>query len=153
MTPSSDGGALDAGPELVITRLLDAPRSLVFKAWTEPEHLVRWLGPKDFTASAVRIDLRPGGAWSAVITSPEGKSYGMAGAYQEVAPPERLVFTFAWDEDNAERMLIALTFREHDGRTEMTFRQTGFRSVESRDSHRDGWNECFDKLPAALAQI
>ncbi|WP_225772421.1 SRPBCC domain-containing protein [Inquilinus sp. Marseille-Q2685] len=139
--------------ELVITRVFDAPRSLVFKAWTEPEHLARWLGPKDFGASAVRIDLRPGGAWSAVITSPEGKSYGMAGVYREIAPPERLVFTFAWDEEEAERMLIALTFRERDGRTEMTFRQTGFRSVESRDSHRDGWSECFDKLPAALAQI
>ena len=100
----------------------------------------------------MRIDLRPGGAWSAVITSPEGKSYGMAGIYREIAPPDRLVFTFAWDEEDAQRMLIALTFREHGGKTEMTFRQTGFRSVESRDSHRDGWNECFDKLPAFLAQ-
>jgi uncharacterized protein YndB with AHSA1/START domain len=152
MTAPSDSATLEAGSELVITRQFDAPRSVVFKAWTEPEHLVRWLGPKDFSASAVRIDLRPGGAWSAVITSAEGKSYGMAGIYREIAPPDRLVFTFAWDEDKAEQMLIALTFRERDGRTEMTFRQTGFRSVESRDSHQGGWNECFDKLPAALAQ-
>src|SRR5688572_4224932 len=79
MTAPSDSATLEAGSELVITRQFDAPRSLVFKAWTQPEHLVRWLGPKDFSASAVRIDLRPGGAWSAVITSAEGKSYGMAG--------------------------------------------------------------------------
>ncbi|MFE0757656.1 SRPBCC domain-containing protein [Inquilinus sp. NPDC058860] len=148
----SPGSAPETGPELVITRLFDAPRSLVFKAWTEPEHLVRWLGPKDFAASAVRLDVRPGGTWSAVITSPEGRSHGMAGVYREVAPPERLVFTFAWDEEEAERMLIALTFLERGGRTEMTFRQTGFRSAESRDSHREGWNECFDKLPGFLAQ-
>jgi len=155
MTAPSDGAgaALNTGPELVITRVFDAPPSLVFKAWAEPEHLVRWLGPKDFSASAVRIDLRPGGAWSAVITSPEGKAHGMGGAYREIAPPERLVFTFAWDEEDAERMLIALTFRERDGRTEMTFRQTGFRSAESRDSHRGGWSECFDRLPPYLAQI
>lgn len=153
MTAPSDSATLAAGPELVITRIFDAPRSLVFKAWTQPEHLVRWLGPKDFFASAVKLDVRPGGAWSAVITSPEGKSYGMAGLYREIAPPERLVFTFAWDEDEAERMLIALTFRDRDGRTEMTFRQTGFRSVESRDSHRGGWSECFDRLPGFLAQI
>jgi uncharacterized protein YndB with AHSA1/START domain len=153
MTAPSDSATLETGPELVITRLFDAPRSLVFKAWAEPEHLVRWLGPKDFAASAVQIDLRPGGAWSAVITSPEGKDHGMGGVYREIAPPERLVFTFAWDEEAAQRMLIALTFRERDGRTEMTFRQTGFRSVESRDSHRGGWNECFDRLPPYLAQI
>lgn len=153
MTAASDSTTLEAGPELVITRIFDAPRSLVFKAWTQPEHLVRWLGPKDFSASAVRLDVRPGGAWSAVITSPEGKSFGMAGIYREIAPPERLVFTFAWDEDKAEQMLIALTFRDRDGRTEMTFRQTGFRSVESRDSHRGGWTECFDRLPGFLAQV
>jgi uncharacterized protein YndB with AHSA1/START domain len=152
MTAPSDSASLEAGSELVITRQFDAPRSLVFKAWTQPEHLVRWLGPKDFSASAARIDLRPGGAWSAVITSAEGKSYGMAGIYREIAPPDRLVFTFAWDEDKAEQMLIELTFREHDGKSEMTFRQTGFRSVESRDSHRGGWNECFDKLPDFLAR-
>jgi uncharacterized protein YndB with AHSA1/START domain len=152
MTAPSDSATLEAGPELVITRIFDAPPSLVFKAWTQPEHMVRWLGPTNFSASAVRIDLRPGGAWSAVITSPEGKSHGMAGIYREIAPPERLAFTFAWDEEEAQQMLIALTFRERDGKTEMTFRQTGFRSVESRDSHRDGWNECFDKLPGFLAQ-
>ncbi|MGK9168319.1 SRPBCC domain-containing protein [Inquilinus limosus] len=155
MTGRNDSAGADpeTGPTLVITRLFDAPRSLVFKAWTEPEHLVRWLGPKDFSASGVRLDVRPGGAWRAVITSPEGKSYGMAGVYREVAPPERLVFTFAWEEDEAEQMLIAVTFTERDGKTEMTFRQTGFRSAESRDSHRGGWEECFDRLPPYLAQL
>ncbi len=152
MIAASDSATLEAGPELVITRIFDAPPSLVFKAWTQPEHMVRWLGPKDFSASAVRLDVRPGGAWSAVITSAEGKSFGMAGVYREIAPPDRLAFTFAWDEDKAEQMLIALTFRDRDGKTEMTFRQTGFRSAESRDSHRGGWNECFDKLLSALAQ-
>ena len=152
MTAPSDSATLEAGPELLITRLFDAPPSLVFKAWTQPEHLVRWLGPTGFSASEVRIDLRPGGTWSAVITSADGKSHGMTGIYREIAPPERLVFSFAWDEEDAQQMLIALTFREHGGKTEMTFRQTGLRSVESRDSHRGGWNECFDKLPGFLAQ-
>jgi len=152
MTAPSDSATLEAGPELLITRLFDAPPSLVFKAWTQPEHLVRWLGPTGFSASAVRIDLRPGGTWSAVITSADGKSHGMTGIYREIAPPERLVFSFAWDEEEAQKMLISLTFLERGGKTEMTFRQTGFRSVESRDSHRGGWNECFDKLPGFLAQ-
>ena len=154
VSDQAEAAAPETAHALVITRILDAPRSLVFKVWTQPEHMVRWLGPKDFTAHSARLDLRPGGAWSARIVSPQGKEYGMGGAYREVAAPERLVFTFAWDE-NGERgheTLVSVSFAERDGRTELTFHQTGFETLESRDGHHGGWSECFGRLAAYLDQ-
>ena len=96
MAATTDAAAIPAERELTITRVLDAPRSLVFKVWTQPEHMVRWLGPKGFTAPSCKLEVRPGGAWRACIRSAEGVDHWMRGVYREVAPPERLVFTFAW---------------------------------------------------------
>ena len=87
--------AIPAERELVITRVLDAPRSLVFKVWTEPEHLVRWWGPKDFTAPSLEMDVRPGGAWRACIRSAEGTDYWMQGVYREVVEPVHHSFSSA----------------------------------------------------------
>jgi uncharacterized protein YndB with AHSA1/START domain len=153
---TTDAAALAAGRELTITRVLDAPRSLVFKVWTEPSHLVRWWGPKNFTAPSCEMDLRPGGAWRACIRSPEGTDYRMQGVFREIVEPERLVFTFAWEDDEGEpghQTLVTVTFAEQDGRTRLTFHQATFESVESRDSHHGGWSECFDRLEDYLARL
>src|SRR5512147_1513859 len=83
--------------ELVITRTFDAPRALVFRAWTQPEHMVRWLGPHGYTAPSCKIDFRVGGAYRACICSPEGQESWMRGIYREIVEPERLVFSFAWE--------------------------------------------------------
>jgi uncharacterized protein YndB with AHSA1/START domain len=140
--------------ELVITRLLEAPPDVVFDLWTDPNHLLKWWGPKDFTPSELEFDVRPGGSYRACITASEGWSMWMSGIYKEVSKPSRLVFTFAWDEDSGERgyeTLITVTFEEANGKTTFTFRQGIFATVESCDSHRGGWNECFDRLENFIA--
>jgi uncharacterized protein YndB with AHSA1/START domain len=147
--------AIPAERELTITRVLEAPRGLVFKVWTQPEHLVRWWGPKDFTAPFCDIELRPGGAWRACIRSPEGTDLWMRGVYREVVAPERLVFTFAWEEDGepGHQTLVSVTFAEQGGKTLLIFHQAAFESVESRDYHHGGWSECFDRLEDYLAHL
>ena len=122
-----------AAPGLVVTRLLDAPRSLVFKVWTEPEHLARWWGPKGFTLLSCETDVRPGGTWVRCLRGPEGTKYIKRGTYREIVEPERLAFTYI-DEDAQGRRgpetLVTVTFEEEGDRTRLTLRQTGFESLE-----------------------
>lgn len=141
--------------ELVITRILDAPRSLVFKVWTNPEHLVHWWGPRDFTTPSCKMDVRPGGTYRILIRSPEGKDHWMQGVYREIVEPDRLVFTFAWEDEKGApgwETLVTVTFTEHDGKTKLTFHQAIFESTDERDSHHEGWSECFDRLETYLAK-
>jgi uncharacterized protein YndB with AHSA1/START domain len=135
---------------LVIKRTFDAPRELVWKAWTDVKHAKQWWGPKGFTAPLVELDNREGGPWRARMRSPDGKDYWQHGVTREIVPPERLSFTFIWDEHPEEEMLVTVTLVERGGMTEMTFRQEGFKSVEERDGHAGGWNESFDRLVAFL---
>jgi uncharacterized protein YndB with AHSA1/START domain len=140
------------GPELVITRVFDAPRELVWRAWSEREHATQW-GPRGFTTPEREMDLRPGGAWHARMISPDGKEYRQHGTVLDVVPLERLVFTFVWDASPEEEMLITVTLADRGERTEMTFRQTGFHTVASRDGHEGGWNEAFDALAEVVRQL
>jgi uncharacterized protein YndB with AHSA1/START domain len=149
------GGHGAAGSaELLITRAFDAPRTLVWRAWTEPEHLVHWSAPHGYAVVECSGDLRPGGWWRSCMRSPEGVDLWNGGTYIEVTPPERLVFTFAWDDEGGRpglETLVTLEFAEADGRTTMTFRQTGFESEDSRDGHGGGWSQSFEKLATYLA--
>ena len=140
--------------ELVITRTFDAPRPLVFKAWSAAEHMVRWLGPRDFTAPHCSMDFRVGGAYRACIRSAEGQDYWMRGIYREVIEPERIMFTFSWEEEGerGRENLVTVTFAEQGGKTRMTFRQAFFETIEQRDSHHQGWSECIDRLAQYLAR-
>jgi uncharacterized protein YndB with AHSA1/START domain len=150
---STDAPASDER-ELLIVRTFDAPRALVWRAWTEPERMARWMSPAGFTIPFNEGELRPGGAWRAQMRSPEGEILHLAGVYREIVPPERLVFTHAWtDEDGTPgpETLVTVTLAEQGGKTVMTFRQTGFSSAASRDGHGGGWTECFDKLGELLA--
>lgn len=117
-----------------------------------PEHMVRWLGPKDFTAHSIRMDFRPGGAWSAVIRSPEGQDYPMGGVYREIVENARIVFTFRWTGEGEPETLVTVGFEDLGGKTRLTFAQTPFDTVESRDSHADGWGECLDRLVVYILQ-
>lgn len=139
---------------LLITRRLPAPRALVFRVWSAPEHVARWWGPKDFRVFEAKLDFRPGGSWRIGMRSPDGKDYWASGVYREIVSPERLVFTFAWDPMESQPthdMLVSIGFEEDGDGTRMEFRQTPFLDVESRDSHVEGWSECFDRLQAFLA--
>ena len=151
--------------ELVITRIFDAPRNHVFKAWTEPEQMKRWWGPKGFTTPYSRIDLREGGKYLNCMRSPEGKDYWSTGAYREIIEPERIVCTdsFADEKGNVVpashygmtsdfplEMQVTVTFEEISGKTKLTLRHAGIPSGKDQDGARQGWSQSFDKLAESL---
>ena len=140
-----------ADDELLIVRTFDAPVALVFRIWELPEHMSRWLGPENFSCTALEQDFRPGGSWRGCIVSDAYGESWMGGRYREIERNRRIVTTFAWDDDNGQpgmETLITVTFEERDGKTMQTFHQTPFISVESRDSHVDGWDSCFNREQA-----
>jgi uncharacterized protein YndB with AHSA1/START domain len=159
---SSEGQATKR--ELVITRIFDAPRELVWQAWTDPKQLVKWWGPKDFTAPVAKIELRVGGKYLYCMRSPEGQDYWSTGTYREVVPLERLVCTdsfadadgnvvpgshYGLGEDFPLEMQVTITFEEVDGKTKMTLKHVGLPENMS-DMTSTGWNESFDKLAESL---
>jgi uncharacterized protein YndB with AHSA1/START domain len=139
--------------ELVIVRTFAAPRDLVFKAWTDPERMMHWAGPKGFTVRGDQLDLRPGGRHRACLIAPNGEEHWVSGEYIEVLPPRRLVFTHAWELANGERSpqtVVTVDLIDKDGATEMQFHQAFFESVASRDGHEGGWTESFERLAQFL---
>jgi uncharacterized protein YndB with AHSA1/START domain len=141
--------------ELIIHRVFNAPRSLVWKAWTEPDRIRQWLAPRGFTIPTAEGEQKPGGRWRQVMITPEGKELRLGGEYREVDPPSRLVFTQAWDDENetpGHETIVSITFVDRGDETEMHFRQGEFKSAESRDGHAGGWGECFDKLEEYLSR-
>jgi uncharacterized protein YndB with AHSA1/START domain len=144
-----------ADDELLITRTFDAPASLVFALWSDPEHFKRWMGPETFTCPEAEIDFRVGGKYRAMIKSAEYGDSWFGGVSREIVANKRLVFTFAWDNEGPSagvETLVTITFKEHEGKTTQTFHQTPFTSVERRDSHVGGWSSAFNKLAAYAAQ-
>ena len=152
--------------EIVITRVFDAPRELVWRAWTEPEHFMRWWGPKDFTCPVAQIDLRVGGRYLNCMRSAEGQEFWTTGVYRELVPPERIVYTDSFADadgnevppshygmggDWADELVVTVTLEERDGKTTMTLRHTGMPAGEMSDQATAGWNESFDKLAASLS--
>jgi uncharacterized protein YndB with AHSA1/START domain len=151
--------------ELVITRIFDAPRELVWKAWTEPNYATKWWGPKDFTAPVCKIDLGVGGKYLFCMRSPDGKDYWSTGVYKEIVENESLVCTdcFADEDGNIVpathygmvgdfplEMLVTVTFEEQEGKTKMTLKHIGMPFGEMGDMAGQGWNESFDKLEKSL---
>ena len=111
--------------ELVFTRVFDAPRSLVFRAWTEPEHVAQWWGPDGFTTTIYEMDVRPGGVWRFVMHGPDGVDYKNRIVFNEVVKPERLVYTHAGEEaDEAVHFHVTVTFTDQGGKTRLTMRMT-----------------------------
>lgn len=150
--------AESTAPELVITRIFDAPRAIVFKAWSQPEHLMRWWGPHGFTCPVCEMDFRVGGRWRFCMRSPEGTDEWQQGVYREIVEPERIVFTYSFPqgsrgftEESASKpghqTTVTVNFADHNGnKTKLTVRQTNFESVAVRDDHVRGWNESLDHL-------
>lgn len=136
---------------LVLTRLLAAPRSLVFKVWTQPEHLARWWGPNNFTLPFCEVDFREGGAYKFCMRAPDGSDHWVWGSYCEIVEPERLAFTWHRTQVPAEEnpwatTLVTVTFAEQAGKTLLTLHQATFQKTEERDEHQGGWTECLDRL-------
>lgn len=162
---SSSAGTNTSERELLITRLFDAPRELVWKAWTEPERLMQWWGPRNYTAPVARLDFRVGGTYLFCMRSPEGQDYWSTGVYKEITPVERIVYTdsFADEQGNVVpashyhmpgewplEAVVTLTFEEHENKTRFTLRQAGLPEGEMTEMTGAGWNESFDKLAESL---
>ena len=145
-----------ADNELLIRRTFDAPASLVFAMWSDPEHFKQWMGPDSFKCPVVEMDFRVGGSYRAMIHSEEHGENWFAGAYKEIETNKRLVFTFTWDSggpSDGVETIITILFRETNGKTEQIFHQTPFTSAERRDSHVGGWNEAFAKQSVYIKNI
>ena len=140
--------------ELVIRRVYDAPRQLVYDAWTKPEHLEHWQGaPKGMTVSVERSEIRTGGQFKLVMRAADGAEHWLQGQYREVSPPERLVFTHVWLDGKGlpgPETVVTLTFVPDGEQTVLTLTQTGFTSTAARDDHRGGWTSTFDRLEEYL---
>ncbi|MGQ0810288.1 MAG: SRPBCC family protein [Nitrospiraceae bacterium] len=142
--------------KLVITRVFDAPREIVWRAWTDTECFKQWFKLNDgVTMLSVKMDVRVGGRYRIQTRHPDDEYFTSVGVYREVNPPERLVFTWAWEKDGSEpdfgeveppETLVTLEFRARREQTEMVFTQTNFASVQSRDNHNRGWSAYFDQL-------
>lgn len=144
--------------EVTITRLIDAPPSMVFKAWTDPGMLAQWWGPKGFTAPVCDFDARIGGRFRIHMRAPDGTIYPMRGEIREFVPMERLVFTnIAVDAANKPIIegLTAVTFADEAGKTRLTIRTRGTAVVDYATAHLQGmemgWTMSIDKLEAFVA--
>lgn len=149
MAAMTDAAPRSVAHELLITRVLDAPRALVFRAWTEPERLVRWWGPRGFSTPSCKMDVRPGGAWRVCMRSPEGSLHWLRCTYREVEEPARLAFTWAWEDAEGRpghETLVTVDFVEQDERTRLVVHQAAFESESARDSHHEGWSGTLDRL-------
>jgi uncharacterized protein YndB with AHSA1/START domain len=157
MAAESRSSAENAELELVITRILDAPRSVVFKLWTQPEHLMRWWGPRGFTLPSCALDLRPGGAYRFHMRGPDGDDHMSQGVFREVVEPERIVMAGCWADAEGNpttpQTLLTVIFEEFEGKTRLTLHQTLFDSVSARDAHRGGWSGALDRLGEYVIQL
>jgi uncharacterized protein YndB with AHSA1/START domain len=153
--------------DIVITRFFDAPQELVWRAWTEPEFVMQWWGPKGYTSSSCKIDLRVGGTYLYSMRSPGGKDTWSTGVYREIERPGRLVFTDSFADERGNvvpatyyglspafpaELLVTVSFEIQAGRTRLTLKHAGIPSGEMRDLTRAGWNESLDKLAGVLGQ-
>jgi len=152
----TDAAAATAERELVITRIIDAPRALVFKAWTQPEHVARWWGPQGYITTFCAMDIRPGGAYRVCMRSPQGTDHWKRGTFREIEPPERIVFTFAWEDANGQpghELMTTVTFAEHGTKTKLTLHQALFETNERRDDHQGGWTSCLERFAEYMITI
>lgn len=143
--------------ELVMTRVLNAPRELVFVAMTQPEHVRHWYGLREHTMTVCEIDLRVGGRWRFVTQMEGGSEFAFSGVYQEITPPERVVFTEGFEALPGHDYVVTSTFTEEDGKTTLT-NHILYQSQADRDGHvgsgmEAGANVSYDRLAEHLARM
>jgi len=158
---STEDSAASLDRDLVLTRIIDAPREKVYRAWTEPELLKQWFAPLPWTTSAAEVDVRPGGSSLIVMRSPEGQEFPNRGVYLEVVENQRLIitdaYTEAWEPSERPFMTVVLTFEDEGGKTRYTARVRHW-TVADREEHErmgfyQGWGQCIDQLAALVARL
>ena len=156
----SDPATEPAERELVITRIFDAPRELVWKAWTDPKRLARWWGPNGFTNPVCELDVRPGGAIRIDMTGPDGVLYPIRGVFHEIVEPERLVFTTSAFEDGEGNpqleVLNTVIFAELGGKTKLALKAVVVKSAPevagALAGMEEGWSQSLGRLAEELAK-
>jgi uncharacterized protein YndB with AHSA1/START domain len=142
--------------EIVMTRVFDAPRRLVFDAFSKPELLKRWFGPRGWSLAVCEVDFRPGGGFRFVLRSPDGKDMGMRGVYREIVPPDRSVHMESFDDYPGESQVTAV-FEEQDGKTTLTvsvlYPSQMVRDVVIQSGMEHGAAESYDKLAELLPSL
>ncbi|WP_438448095.1 SRPBCC family protein [Gorillibacterium sp. sgz5001074] len=149
--------------EFVLERIYDAPRELLFRVFTEPEHLAQWWAPGDYTVPVCKVDLRPGGQWHYSMRSPEGEDHWALAVFREIQPPERIVYSCTFADEFANRTegipehTATITFSEADGKTKVEVR-ISFESAEDlkttvRMGMIDGLTMTLNSLPKLLADL
>jgi uncharacterized protein YndB with AHSA1/START domain len=150
-----------ADRDLVLTRIIAAPREKLYRAWTEPALLKQWFAPLPYTTPVAELDVRPGGASLIVMRGPDGKDMPNRGVYLEVVENERLVFTNAytkaWEPSEKPFMTVILTFEDQGGKTKYTALVRHW-TIADRETHEKmgfhkGWGQCADQLAALVAKL
>lgn len=160
-----------ADNEFFISRVVNAPRTLVFQAWTDPRHLTKWWGPAGFDNPVCELDLRPGGAHRITMRGPDGVEYPITGVFKEIIPPELLVMTLdcaghpAWWHDMVDpqrsgpnpagEMLQTVSFEDLDGKTRLSIRtrmlSAPIRAAMQKMGMHEGWSGSLDRLEGVMA--
>ncbi len=146
---------MQAPGRLVIRRTFAAPRARVYAAWTEPEQMRRWAGPEGFSVPEMEQDPRVGGTYRMTMQQPDGERISVRGVFREIEPPERISYTWRWEEDTPEaeiETLVTVEFHDRGAETELVLTHDRFVSEESRAGHEGGWNSALDELGRFLAE-
>jgi uncharacterized protein YndB with AHSA1/START domain len=138
---------------LQLRRTLAAPRTKVFRAWTDPQALTQWFGKPGYTTLSAEVDLRKGGKYRLTMRKdPDGDPFSAFGTFQDVRSPEKLVYTWNWDHRDIGDTLVTLELHDLGGRTEIVLTHERFPNTEERDGHNQGWSGCFDRLEQFVQQ-
>ena len=142
-----------AKPSLTLKRRLKAAPGRVFAAWTDPEKIARWFGPKQTLTGSVRaeVDVRPGGRYRMEFTTDDGERHQVSGVYREVVPDSRLVFTWAWESTPERESLVTITIIADGEGSLLTLHHEQFFDQKARDGHERGWTGTLDKLEQFLS--
>jgi uncharacterized protein YndB with AHSA1/START domain len=143
----------DDGKTLRLERVIRAPVKEVYDAWTIPERTAAWFGPEGVTVTDYAMDVRPGGQWYTVMNLPDGNKPRVSGVYRAIEPNRRLVFTWAWDQEDGRRgheTEVTVTFEPVGDDTRLILVQTAFAEPVYRDNHQKGWTSTLNDLERVL---
>ena len=142
----------ETGTSLTLTRVVAATPEAAFQAWTQPEHMRRWACPEGAMVDDVSVDLTVGGAYRIRMLTPDGTVYTAFGEYRTIEPPDRLVYTWDWEESEhaVGETLVTVTFAALGDATEVVLRHEGFPSAQAREGHQKGWGSCLNQFESLL---
>ncbi len=145
---------VESQPRLVLRRTFAASRERVFAVFTQADQMRLWMGPGEYAVVEAQADLRPGGAYRVTMQDPAGERLVVRGVYRDVGPPERVSYTWSWEEDAPEEeveTLVTIEFAARGAQTDVVLTQERFASEESRDRHVGGWSAALDQVATLLA--